>query len=162
AGRFDQAVDALLLHRIDQRADVVRLVQRRADAQVLHARLDLLDEARVDRFLHQQARTGAAYLALIEPYRVDQAFDRGVEIRIVEHDERRLAAQFQRQLLAAAGGRFADDAADFGRTREGQLVDARMVDDGFAHAAVAGDDVDHAGRHAGLLADLGKQQRGER
>jgi hypothetical protein len=116
----------------------------------------------VDRFLHQQARTGAADLALVEPDRIDQAFDGGVQVGVVEDDEGRLAAQFQRQLLAAAGGGLADDAADFGRAGEGQLVDARVVDDGFAHAAVAGDDVDHAGRHAGLLADLGEQQRAQR
>jgi len=155
-------VDALLLHRIDQRADIVRFIQRRADAQVLHARLHLADEALVDRLLHQQARTGAADLALVEPDRIDQAFDRRIQVGVVEHDERRLAAQFQRQLLAAAGRGLADQAADFGRAGEGQLVDARMVDDRLAHAAIAGDDVDHATWDAGALADLGEQQGGQR
>jgi hypothetical protein len=70
-------------------------------------------------------------------------FDRAVEIGVVEHDERRLAAELERQLLAGAGGRLADDAADFGRAGEGDLVDAGCLTI-LAGLAVAGDDVDDA------------------
>src|SRR5471030_399876 len=144
------------------RADVDRLVERRAEGQLVHARAQLGEEFFLDRFLHQQTRTGAADLALVEPDRIDQAFDGGVEVRVFEDDERRFAAQFQRQLLAAAGGGDADQATDFGRAGEGQLVDTRMVDDRFADAAIAGDDVDDAGRYAGLHADFGEQHRRQR
>jgi hypothetical protein len=41
----------------------------------------------VDRFLHQKARAGAADLALVEPDRIDDAFDSAIEIGIVEDDE---------------------------------------------------------------------------
>ena len=82
-----------------------------------------------DAFLHEQARAGAADLALVEPDGVDHALDRAVEIGVVEDDEGRLAAELQRQLLAGAGGRLADDAADLGRAGEGDLVDVRMLDD---------------------------------
>ena len=82
-----------------------------------------------DRFLHDQARAGAADLALVEPDGVDDAFDRAVEIRVVEDDEGRFAAELERQLFAGAGGRLADDAADLGRAGEGDLVDVRMIDD---------------------------------
>ena len=51
-------------------------------------------------FLHEQPRAGAADLSLVEPDRVDDAFDDGVEIGVVEHDERRLPAQLERELLA--------------------------------------------------------------
>ena len=75
------------------------------------------------RLLHDQARAGAADLALIEPDRVDDAFDRAVEIGVVEDDEGRLAAELERQLLAGARRRLANDAADLGRAGEGDLVD---------------------------------------
>ena len=115
-----------------------------------------------DRLLHDQARAGAADLALVEPDGVDDAFDRAVEIGVVEDDERRLAAELQRQLFAGAGGRLADDAADLGRAGEGDLVDVRMLDDQRAGRAVAGDDVDDAGRQPRLHAELGEGERGQR
>ena len=61
--------------------------------------------------------------------RVDHALDGAVEVGVLEDDERRLAAELERQLLAAAGGRLADDPADFGRAGEGDLVDVGMVDE---------------------------------
>jgi hypothetical protein len=78
-------------------------------------------------------------------------------IGILEDDVGRLAAQFERQALARAGGGPADDLADFGRAGEGDLVDARMIDDGGAGIALAGDDVDHALGQADALADFGEQ-----
>ena len=122
---FHQAPDPLELHRGDHRADVDRLVERIADAEGVHAALQLLDEAVVDRFLDEEARAGAADLALVEPDRVDHAFDRRIEVGIVEDDERRLAAELQRQRLAGAGGGLADLPPDLGRAGEGDLVDRR-------------------------------------
>ena len=80
-----------------------------------------------DAFLHEQPRAGAAHLALVEPDRVDHAFDDAVEIGVVEDDERTLAAELEGQLLARAGGRLADDAADFRRSGERDLVDVGML-----------------------------------
>jgi hypothetical protein len=71
----------------DQRAHVGGLVQRAADADLGHARLQL-GQQRVGRaLLHQQPAAGAADLALVEPDAVDQAFDRGVQVGVGEHDE---------------------------------------------------------------------------
>ena len=106
----------------------------------------------------KQARAGAADLALVEPDGVDHAFDGGVDIGVVKHDEGRLAAQFQRQRLAAAGGFFADQAADIGRTGKGDLVHIRVGHDGRSRGAVAGDHVQHAGGQAGLRGQFGEQQ----
>ena len=75
-----------------------------ADAQLLHPRAQLLDQALGDAFLHQQPRARAADLALVEPDRVDDAFDHAVEIGVLEDDERTLAAELERELLAGAGG----------------------------------------------------------
>ena len=82
-----------------------------------------------DTFLYEQARTSAADLALVEPDGVDHTLDRAVEISVFEDDEWRFAAEFERQLLARARGRLADDAADIGRAGEGNLVDIRMIDE---------------------------------
>ena len=120
-----ERADALELHRRDDRAHVHRLVERRAEAQLLHPRAQLRDEPLGDSFLHEQARARAAHLALIEPDRVDDAFDDAVEIRVVEDDERALPAELERQLLARSRRRLADDAADLGRAGERDLVDVR-------------------------------------
>ena len=157
-----QPAHAVELGAVDQRADVGVLVERAADAQPAHARLDLGDEGVGDALLHQQPRAGAADLALVEPDAVDQPFDGAVEIGVLEDDEGRLAAELQRQFLAGAGGRLADDLADFGRAGEGDLVDAGMIDDRSTRAGTARQDVDDALRHAGALADLGEQDRRQR
>ena len=64
-----------------------------------------------DILLDQQARTRTAHLALVEPDGVDHAFDGAVQVGILEDDERRLAAQLQRELLAGAGRLAAQGAA---------------------------------------------------
>ena len=82
-----------------------------------------------DAFGRQQPRARAADLPLVEPDRVDDALDRAVEIGVLEDDERRLAAELERQLLAGSRGRLADGAADLGRAGEGDLVDAVVRDE---------------------------------
>ena len=124
-----QAANALELHRRDDRAHVHRLVERRADAKLLHPRAQLAHQPLGDAFLHEQARAGAADLPLVEPDRVDHALDDAVEIRVVVDDERTLAAELEAQLLAGAGRRAADDAPDLGRAGERDLVDVGVLDD---------------------------------
>ncbi len=124
-----QPLDALKLDGGDDRADVGRLVEGIADPELRHARAQLAVERLGDAFGRQQPRAGAADLPLIEPDRVDDAFDRAVEIGVLEHDEGRLAAELERQLLARSGGRLADRAADLGRAGEGDLVDALVGDE---------------------------------
>ena len=158
----DQTLHPLELAAVDQRADVGVLVERAADAQPRHPRLHLGDEGIGDAFLDEQPRSGAADLALVEPDPVDQSFHRAVEVGILEDEEGGLAAELQRELLAGTRRRPADDLAHLGRAREGDLVHAGMVDDRGAGARAARNDVDDALRHAGPLADLGKQKRGER
>ncbi len=158
----DQSLYALQLNRRDDRPDVGRFVERLADTQMLHAHAKLGVEALGDAFLRQQARSGAADLALVEPDGVDDAFHRAVEIGVLEHDERRFAAKLKRQFLARARRRLADQPADFGRSGEGDLVDAGMRHQGLARSAVARHDIDDAGRQARIAADFGEGQRGQR
>ena len=115
-----------------------------------------------DAFLHQQARTGATDLSLIEPDAIDQTLNRAVEIGVFEDDERRLASQLEREPLVAGRGRAADGASHFGRTGEGDLGHIGMFHQRFARRTVAGNDVDDARRQSDFRADLGKGQRGQR
>ena len=60
---------------------------------VLRERDQLLDELIVNALLHEQPRAGDAGLAGRGEDARDHALHRVVEIRIVEHDVRRLAAE---------------------------------------------------------------------
>ncbi len=130
--------------------------------QRAHAIAHLRDERLGDALLHQQARTGAADLSLIEPDAIDQAFDRAVEVGVFEDDERRFASQFEREPLVAGRGRAADGASHFGRAGEGDLGHVGMLHQRFAGRAVAGDNVDDSWRQSNFRADFGEGQRGQR
>src|SRR5467141_57473 len=91
----DQPLDALELHTRDDRADVDGFIERRADPQRVHAVLDLADQFVRDALLHQQPRTGAANLPLVEPDAVDQAFHGAIQVGVLKNDERRLTAKFE-------------------------------------------------------------------
>ena len=86
-----------------------------------------------------------------------------VEVGVVEHDVRGLAAELERHLLHRARGELHDAPADLGRTGERGLVDERVLASSSpARAAGAGDEVDDAGRDVGFLEDLASIERGER
>ena len=100
-----ELADAIqLLARVD-RADVGVLVERVAEAQRREPLLEPVDDLVVDVLLHQQARPGAADVALVEEDAVDDALDGLVDRRVVEDDVRGLAAELERDLLAGAGDR---------------------------------------------------------
>jgi len=92
---------------------------------------------------------------------VEPALDRGVQVGVVEHDERALAAELERERHAAPGGALADHAPDLGGAGEGDLVEALVPHQCRARAAVAGDHVEHALRQAGLVRQLGERERRE-
>ena len=158
---LDELLDLLELRPRVDRADVGVLVERVADPKGLQPILELGEQHVEDRLLDEQARAGAAHVALVEEDAVDHALDRLVERGVLEHDVRGLAAQLEREALAAAGGRAPDRLADLGRARERDLVDGG-VDERGAGLPRAGDDVHDAGRELGFLDHLGEQQRRER
>src|SRR6185312_3050075 len=92
---IDERLDAVVLHLVDDRADVDGLIERRTHTQRLHAYAHLLVQLLRDALLHQQPRARATHLSLVEPDAVYKAFYSGVEVRVVEDDERRLAAKLQ-------------------------------------------------------------------
>ena len=74
-----------------------------------------------------------------------------IDVGILEHDHRRMAAELHRHPLHVLAGQRRKLLADRGRAGEGDLADDRMRDqilrDLRRHAV---DQVDHAGRHAGI------------
>ena len=151
----DHAADGFQLDRGNNRADVDRLVEWMTDAQRFHALADSGIEGLCDTFLDQEPGTGTAHLALVEPDGVDEALDSGVEIGVIEDNEGRLATQFEGKLLIGLRGGFANDAADFGRAGEGDLIDAGMFDQGLTGSRAAIHHIQHTGRIFGGLDDDG-------
>src|SRR5882762_7632916 len=100
----DQPLYALELHARDDGANVDGFIERRADPQRVHAVLNLADQFVRDALLHQQPRTGAANLPLVEPDAVNQSFHGAIQIGVFKNDERRLTAKFEGKLLVALGG----------------------------------------------------------
>ena len=64
--------------------------------------------------------------------------------------------------FAGAGRLLADDAADLGRSGEGDLVDILVLDECRSGFAVAGHDIEDARRQARLLRQFGEQKSRER
>ncbi|AEK62022.1 hypothetical protein CFU_2194 [Collimonas fungivorans Ter331] len=160
--QLHQCAHPFKLRRRYQRTDIDGLVQRLAGAQALHAALEARYEILGDAFLHQQARAGAADLALVEPDRIDHALDGGVDVGVLKYDERRFAAQLQCQRFSRSRGLFADQAPDLGRAGKRNLVHILVRDQRRTGGAVAGNHVKHAGRQPGLHRQLGKQQCAQR
>ena len=99
----------------------------------------------VNAFLHEDARTGTAYLALVEQNAFLRAFQGFVERHVVEEDVGRFATQFQGGRNQQLGSGDAHAAAHFGRAGEGELVEAFVVQHVFAgFAAFTGNHVEHA------------------
>ncbi len=85
---------------VDDGADVDAFIKRVADAQPVHAGFEFGIETVGNAFLDQQARSSTADLALVEPDRIDEAFDGAVDIGIVEHDVGGFTAKFERECFA--------------------------------------------------------------
>jgi hypothetical protein len=87
--------------RVD-RPEVGVLVERVAHPQHADPVLELRYHAVRDRLVDEQPRARAAHVALVEEDPVDDALDRLVDRRVVEHDVRRLAAKLHRHLPVRA------------------------------------------------------------
>src|SRR6266478_1117670 len=159
---IDQPLDALELHAGNDGADVDGLVERRTDSQSVHAVLNFTDQFIRDALLHQQSRTSATNLPLVEPDAVDQSLHGAIQIGVFKNNERRFSTKFEGKLFVALGCDFANGPAHFRRTREGNLVDVGVLHERFACRTVACNDVHDAGGQSGFLADLGERERRQR
>ena len=87
---------------------------------------DALKHPIKDFLMHVESGARHAHLATVEKDRIRDTRDGELQIRIRQHDRRRLAAEFKRQLLEVAASRLEHQLADFGRTCERDLIDAGM------------------------------------
>ena len=159
---FNQQANPLELDRINDGPHINGLVQRMANPELAHAPLQPLDEFGGHALLHQKPRSRAAHLPLIEPDGIDNPFNRAIKICIIKNDERRFAAELQRQGFSGPRRCLADQASHLGGTGKGDLVDARMLHKGRTRSPFPCHNIQNARRQAGLVGEFGKQQGRER
>src|SRR5689334_6484458 len=80
-------LDTIELHSGHNGTDINGFIEGRPDSQRAHPIANLGDQRLRNAFLHQETRTGTADLSLVEPDAIDEAFDRTVQIGILEDDE---------------------------------------------------------------------------
>src|SRR4051812_35529800 len=148
---FYIAEHLLQLRGAHERAKVGGGLGRRTDANTLHAFEQQCLEALDHIALHEHARAVRADLARAEEVGAHRDVGGAFEIRVVEHEQRGLAAEFHRHFFQRRRARHRHHLlARFDAARERNLFDVRMRGQHRAHAAVALHDVEHARRHAGF------------
>ena len=115
-------------------------------------------EVVVDAGGDQDAGGGRAVLAGVEVAGDRDALDRGLDVGVVEDHDRRLAAQLEVHPLDLRGGAGRDLGAGADRAGDRDEPGRRVLDEEAAGLAVAGDDVERAGREE-LGGELGQPQR---
>ena len=116
------------------------------------------DSCTRNRLAAVQASPMLRILASIAPV------DGGVEVGVVEDQERRVAAQLHRDPQQLLGGLLDQPAPDLGGAGEGELAQPRVADQRLHHRArVRGrDDVEHAVGQPGLVQDRGQREHRQR
>ena len=148
----DVLLDLLERGGVDQRALLGLAREAVADAKLLHRGDELRGEGLVHAVLHQQPVRADAGLAGVAVLGGDRARDGGIEVGVVEHDEGRVAAELERDLLHRLRALRHQQLADLGRAGEGELAHARIAGQHAADLARgAGDDVEDARRDAGAM-----------
>jgi len=144
---------------VDQRAVGHARVEAAAHLEGVHARRELRRECVVDPRLHEDAVRAHAGLPRGAELRGDGAGHGRVEVRVVEHDERRVAAQLEGQLFERVR-----------RLLHQQLADARAAGEGnFAHClgrcygfsdfsrvVESGDDIDNSFWYTSSIREFGQ------
>ena len=163
ASRGDVAGDLRAVRVRDHRTDHAGDVEAVADPHAARERGEPVDERVVDRVVHADARARHAVLSLQEERRHGDAGDREFEVGIVHHDDRRLAAEFERDLFEVAERGLDDLASGRGRAGERDLVDPVMRGQrGARRRAETRHDVDDAGRKARFEREFAEQQDRQR
>src|SRR5262249_54162672 len=143
SSNLDVAEIGLELIFIDGGPHIDRLIQPVADFQRLRAIHQSVHELPVDTLLHDDAAGRCTTLPGRSKRPPEPALDGEVEISVIEHDHRVLAAKLKRTMLEALGSSGADNASDFGRTGQRDRTNIRMLRQRSAHARTeAGYNVD--------------------
>ena len=102
-------------------------IARIAHLQRLRLGHEHVEELLVHRLFDDHARSGHADLALMNEHAEAGGIDRVLEMRVLHHQQRALAAHFQIELLAAPGALDADLASDGGRAGKQNRLHARVA-----------------------------------
>ena len=112
--------------------------------------------------MDEQAGAGEADLARVVVL-VGGGRGRRVEVGVLEHDERRLPAELERHRGQVRGGVAVDGVRGGGRAGERDPIDVLVSGERRARAgARAVDDVEDAGREAGLIGEIAEHRARER
>ena len=103
-GVGDQLADRLDRLLVDQRADVDAVVLAAADGERAHPLAELLGELLGHRAVHQEPVGGGARLAHVAHLGDHRAVDGGVDVGVLEDQERRVAAELHADPLQLVGG----------------------------------------------------------
>ncbi len=161
---LDAVVDELDRRCRDERADDRLGIQRISGRQGLGARDELLEELVVAAARDDDLACVEADLALVEEGPERRSAHGVVHVDIVEDQHRVVATELEHGALERAPGPLREDLR--GLDAADQVDDAHfapaehLVGDPRRRARRMRYDVDHAGREAGLLGDLGDQQPG--
>ena len=160
---IDMGFDPCTLPRVDDRSDHGRRIAQVAHAERRSRRREAREELRGDAALHIDAARSHADLALIPERPLHRGLHRARQVGVVEHDERTLAAEFQRQLLARARRELTDVRTDARRTCEADAAHERMTGQRVADLVTeTRHHVEATGRQPCFLVDLGEAQRHQR
>ena len=161
---LDVALDAVPLGLRDERTHVHALLGRRLDLHRLGGGRGDGNALLVAGAGEEHAGVGGAGLAVVEVGGEHAAADGGgVVLDVVEDDVGRLAAELEGNPLDGAGGHLGHPLAGSGRTGERDHVDVGVGGDALADLGTgAHDHVEHAGRQADVVDDLGQDVGVER
>lgn len=160
----DQAGDASTLALVDQWPEVAGGVGACAEGQCVHARGELVGEFVDDVGMDVEAVGGDAGLTNVAQLGGHRAVDRGVQVGVLAHDERRVAAQLHRGAQHGTGGLREQQASDGRGPGEGQFAQPAVLDKGLGDGGGTGggEDVEDAvgqarvGEHTG---ECGRRER---
>ena len=128
----DELLDALALLGRDQRADLSERILAGAQTQAARPRGERVHEYLVPTPGHVDALHARADLAAVEERAPQRACDGPLEVAVVEHQHRILAAELERHRTEPLGARRADETTDLGRAGEEHLRDAAGADESVA------------------------------
>jgi len=156
----DQPADRLDGLLVDEGADVDAVVLAAAEGERTHPLAELLGELLGDVGVHEEPVRGRAGLAHVAHLRDHRPVDRGVDVGVVEDQERRVAAELHADPLELVGGLLHQQPAHAGRAGEADLAQPVVGLERLAELAgvLGGHHVEHAGREAGLGEDPGQGQ----
>ena len=146
----------------DQRTHVGLRVERIAQYHLAGARQQFFHEGVLHRFVHEHPGAVGAHLALGVEITQQRAGHGVIQVGVLEHDQRRLAAQFQGHRFQGIGGGTHHRLAGAHLAGERDLVDARVRGQRLAGFREALHHVEHAVRQAGFLEHFRQTQRRQR